>query len=208
MPAYSLAIFDFDGTLADSFPWFCSVLDQTADKFGLRRVPPEEIPALRDRSSREALSYLGVPAWKLPAIATFMRGLFADGIASIPLFPGAADALAALHRSGMRLALVSSNAEGNVRTVLDEAAQFIDHYACGSSLWGKAGHFRSVLKAARISVNTAIAIGDEVRDIEAAREVKIAAGTVTFGYNSRRALEAAKPDYLFDSHDELTAALA
>ena len=74
MPRFALAIFDFDGTLADSFPWFCSVLDQTSDHFGLRRVDPAQIESLRDRSSRDVLSYLDVPFWKLPQIATYMRG--------------------------------------------------------------------------------------------------------------------------------------
>jgi len=48
---YSLAIFDLDGTLADSFPWFLSVLDRVADEFHLKRVRAEDIPALRDVSS-------------------------------------------------------------------------------------------------------------------------------------------------------------
>src|SRR6476659_5817135 len=107
MPAYTLAIFDFDGTLADSFPWFCSVLDQTADRFGLSHVPPEDIPTLRELSSYDALKRLGVPFYKLPAISTFMRGPAVDGIPSIPLFAGAAEALAALKAGGVRLALVS-----------------------------------------------------------------------------------------------------
>jgi phosphoglycolate phosphatase len=208
MPAYSLAIFDFDGTLADSFPWFCSVLDQTTDKFSLRRIDPAAIEGMRDHSTREVLASLGVPLLKLPAITTYMRGLFTDGLAGIPLFPGAAEALAALHGQGIRLALVSSNAETNVRGVLGGAAASFDHYACGSGLWGKAGKFRSVLKATHATAATTISIGDEIRDVDAAREVRLAAGSVTFGYNSRKALVGARPDHLFDSYDELVKTVA
>ena len=35
---YALAVFDFDGTLADSFPWFAGVLNGVADRYGFRRV--------------------------------------------------------------------------------------------------------------------------------------------------------------------------
>ena len=35
---YSLAIFDLDGTLADSFPWFLRTINDVADRFGFRRV--------------------------------------------------------------------------------------------------------------------------------------------------------------------------
>lgn len=203
MPNYSLAIFDFDGTLADSFPWFIASLDQTADHFGLKRVKPEEIDGLRDLSSRDALNYLGVPMLKLPAISIYMRNLFADGIGDIPLFPGASEMLFALHENGVKLSLVSSNAEANVRHVLGAAADIVDHYACGSSLWGKAQKFNGVLRALRQSPARTIAIGDEIRDIDAARQAGLSAGVMTFGYNSRRALEAHGPDYLFDDYDGL-----
>ena len=35
---YKLAIFDFDGTLADSFAWFLSVINEVADRYGFRRI--------------------------------------------------------------------------------------------------------------------------------------------------------------------------
>ena len=35
---YRLAIFDFDGTLADSFPFFLSVFNTIADRHGFRRI--------------------------------------------------------------------------------------------------------------------------------------------------------------------------
>jgi phosphoglycolate phosphatase len=207
MPAYALAIFDFDGTLADSFPWFCSVLDQTADKFGLNRVKPEDIPTLRELSSHDALKRLGVPFYKLPAISTFMRGLAVEGISSIPLFAGAAEALAALKAGGVQLALVSSNAEAAVRAVLGPAAELIDRYACGSSLFGKSQKFEAVLGTLRLSRGETIAIGDEIRDIDAARKTHLTAGSITFGFNSRVALERHHPDYLFDSYDQLVGAV-
>ena len=207
MPNYSLAIFDFDGTLADSFPWFLSTLDQTADRFDLNRVRPDEIEELRDLSSREVLQRLGVPPLKLPAIAIFIRNLFAEGMADIRLFPGAADMLATLHRGNVKIALVSSNAEANVRHVLGPVADLVDHYACGSSLWGKAEKFRSVLRTLRQSPARSIGIGDEIRDIDAARKAGLAAGSITFGYNSRRALAAASPEHLFDNYEGLVKAV-
>ncbi|MEO7223320.1 MAG: HAD hydrolase-like protein [Devosia sp.] len=208
MPNYSLAIFDFDGTLADSFPWFIASLDQTADHFGLNRVKPEEIEGLRELSSRDALHHLGVPMLKLPAISIYMHKLFAEGMHDIRLFPGASDMLFALHDAGVKLALVSSNAEGNVRHVLGTpTAGIIDRYACGSGLWGKAHKFGGVLRALRQSPARTIAIGDEIRDIDAARQAGLTAGAMTFGYNSRRALEGRSPDHLFNDYDDLKRAV-
>lgn len=203
MPAYALVIFDFDGTLADSFPWFCSVLNQTADKFGLNRVTPEQIERLRHRSSRDALKELGVPPLKLPAISIYMRELALAAVETIPLFKGAADMLERLDMAGVRLALVSSNGEAAVRRVLGDAAGRIDCYDCGASLWGKPGKFRSMLKRFGVEKAQTLAVGDEIRDIDAARDAGVAAGSVTFGFNTRDALVGGRPTHMFDSYDEL-----
>jgi phosphoglycolate phosphatase len=203
MPNYSLAIFDFDGTLADSFPWFASSLDRTCDRFGLRRVKPDEIDSLRDLSSREVLSRLAIPKVKLPALAAYMRRQFGENRDQIPLFPGAMEMLRSLHAAGVKIALVSSNAEDNVRHVLGPATHLIHHYACGASLWGKAVKFHRVVRTLRQSPQATTSIGDEIRDIEAARQAGLHACAVTFGYNSRNALASAHPDHLFDSYEDL-----
>jgi phosphoglycolate phosphatase len=71
----ALVIFDLDGTLADSFPWFLRHANDVADRFGFRRIADDEIEPLRRAGSREILQRLGVPRWKLPLIARHMRGL-------------------------------------------------------------------------------------------------------------------------------------
>jgi phosphoglycolate phosphatase-like HAD superfamily hydrolase len=38
MPKYKLAIFDLDGTLSDSLPWFLRVVNSIADKHRFRRI--------------------------------------------------------------------------------------------------------------------------------------------------------------------------
>ncbi|MEO8683632.1 MAG: HAD-IA family hydrolase [Devosia sp.] len=207
MSDYKLAIFDFDGTLANSFPWFCTVINQIADKFAFRRVEESEIEGMRDLTNRQIMAALGVPAWKLPGIAISFRKLVAESAGSIPLFPGAADMLERLHAGGLRIAIVSSNAEATIRKILGAHADLVEHYGCGSSMWGKAEKFKTALQALGLPASQAIAIGDEVRDIEAARQAGIAAGSVTFGYNSAKVLVAQRPDHLFSNYSEVTAKL-
>ena len=115
--------------------------------------------------------------------------------------------LFALHEAGVRLALVSSNAESNVRHVLGAAGDIVDHFACGSSLWGKGRKFAGVLRALGQPPARAISIGDEIRDIDAAHQVGLAAAGLTFGYNSRSALERHRPEYLFDDYAALLRTL-
>ena len=50
---YRLAIFDFDGTLADSFPLVMTMMNDVADRFGFRRVGEGELDELRLCGARE-----------------------------------------------------------------------------------------------------------------------------------------------------------
>ncbi|WP_371135707.1 HAD hydrolase-like protein [Bradyrhizobium sp.] len=75
MPAYKLAIFDLDGTLSDSLPWFRGVVNSFADKHRFRRIEDGDVEMLRGKSSREIIAWLEVPFWRMPLIAADMRRL-------------------------------------------------------------------------------------------------------------------------------------
>ena len=205
---YALVILDLDGTLADSLPWFREHVNGVADKFGFRRIAEADFESLRRAGPRETLRRLGVPGWKLPWIAQHMRRLKAAHLDAIPLFPGAGTMLQALTDGGLRLALVSSDAERNARRQLGDAnaARFSD-FACGAGLLGKAAKFRRVVKRAGVAPARAIAIGDEVRDIEAARGAGIACAAVTWGYAAAEALRGLRPDLVLERMEDIAPAL-
>ena len=137
-----------------------------------------------------------------------VRQLKSAHLRDIALFPGTGEMLRALKDGGLRLALVSSDHEANARQQLGEtnAALFSD-FACGASIFGKAAHFRRVLKRAGVDPARAVAIGDEVRDIEAARAVGIAAAAVTWGYAAPEKLRALSPDWMFERMEDIAPAL-
>ena len=200
---YSLAIFDLDGTLADSFPWFLRTINDVADRFGFRRVADEDVEGLRHASTREILSRLKVPLWKLAAIARHARRLKGEAAAEISLFPGVEPMLRTLADNGVQLALVSSDSEANAREKLGPAAALFAHFDCAASVFGKPAKFRRVIRRAGVTPTDVISIGDEVRDIEAARAVGIACGAVNWGYAAPAALQALAPDHMFAQMDEI-----
>lgn len=206
MSSFDLFIFDFDGTLADSAAWVMRTFNTLAAAHGFRRASEEELHMLRGLSNREIVKFLGVPAWKLPVIAADARRRLAQDIHHIKLFAGVDEMLATLEERGAHIAIVTSNSEENVRAILGpQNAARIDTYDCGASLFGKARKLRNVITRAQAAVERTICIGDETRDIDAAKEIGAASGAVTWGYATEAILAAHRPTLMLRSMEEVAA---
>ncbi|PND66141.1 HAD hydrolase-like protein, partial [Escherichia coli] len=73
----------------------------------------------------------------------------------------------------------------------------IRRYDCGAALFGKARHLRAVARAEGVDPAAMLAVGDEIRDAEAAVRAGCAFAAVAWGYNSPEALAGMRPAYLF-----------
>ena len=206
---YKLAIFDFDGTLADSVSWFVGVINEVADKYRFRRIQPQELSMLRSYDARRMIAHAGIPMWKLPLVHQHVRKRMANEIDRISLFPGIENMLQSLHAQGTSLAIVSSNSSTNVRAVLGkETASLIQHYACDAPILGKRVKLRKVLRRSGTRPSEAIFIGDEIRDLQAARAEGIAFGAVSWGVNYLDSLSRHFPEERFLSIDEIAGRVA
>lgn len=184
---YRLVLFDFDGTLADTFPLFLRLLDDVSRQFALRPLAADELKALRGMSITRILSVVGVSRRCLPAILRHARLRMAEERDSILLFPGVTTLLESLADSGSAL------------------AARVDAFACGVGLFGKARKVREVLRRLEVAGEHAAFVGDEERDISAARRAGVASVAVTWGYASGDAI--GKADVVCRSLPELATAL-
>ena len=203
MPRYRLAILDFDGTLADSLPWFRASFHDVIARFDLTPVTAEELEAMRGLTAREIMARLNVSMWQLPAIVSDMRKRKLAAASETPLFSGIPAMLTDLRRLGIKTAVVSSDSEASVRRVLGPNAALITRFDCGAAVFGKHWKFRRVARRLGATPAETICIGDEIRDIEAARAAGMDSGAVAWGYALPAALQAAGPTHLFNSVEEM-----
>lgn len=204
--SYRLAIFDFDGTLADSFPVLRRALNAAAVRYGFRPIDDTDVETLRGRSPWEVMEHIEVAMWQLPMIMQFVREWMAREIDSVALFPGMHEVLEDLAAHGTCIAIVSSNSESSVRHVVGpRLASLVSEYRCSVSMFGKRPKLRQVLASTAIPAGAAIAVGDEVRDLRAARAESIPFCAVAWGFTAVPALVAAAPDYIVGQVEDLFA---
>lgn len=201
---YKLVIFDFDGTLADTFPFVLDVMDQVTDRFSLKRVDRSEIEMLRSYDARKVIKHLGIPLWKVPRIGHFAQSLLSKEIHRLSLFDGIDQLLEELSAQGVRLAIVTANSRENVCQVLGpKNVTLIEHFECGVPLFGKQDKLKKVLKKTGVHASEAICIGDEIRDIQAAHKVKIPFGAVAWGFTRVEAFQDYFPAEIFATVREI-----
>ncbi len=195
---YKLVIFDFDGTLVDSFPWFLKTMDIVTDKFNLNKIDSNEMSELRKLDSLSFLKHMKIPLYKLPGISTFMRNMMSEHIEEIKMFDGIENMFYELKKLGHKIAIVSTNSKENIVKVLgDELIKMNDYFVGGVSVFGKDSKLKKVLKLSGIEKKDTIYIGDELRDIHASKKIGMPCGAVAWGVNDADALAELEPDEIF-----------
>jgi len=201
---YPLCIFDFDGTLADSFPWLNGVINQVLQAHQLKPLSAEEIELLRGGDGQRVIQERSLPFWKIPVIARDLRRRMRADTRQIRPFPGAASTLQDLADRGAQLAVVTSNALENVESVLGvQTCALIHSFECSVPINGKARVLQRVVRRMGMPPRQAIYIGDELRDLQAARQAGVPFGAVSWGYNTLAALQTSTPDEVFTSFAEM-----
>jgi phosphoglycolate phosphatase len=187
-------IFDFDGTLVDSLPVVLEIAEEVSGGIDISK---RDISELREMSAREIIKLSGVPYWRLPKLLIKGKAMLHGRLGELKTFPGINDVIKKLHKGGYILSVVSSNSEPNIRKVLQN--ENIEQYFSGVygnvGIFSKARVFKVVFRNQGIAPGDAVYVGDEVRDIEAARKGGIPIISVTWGYNGPNIISTYSPDY-------------
>jgi phosphoglycolate phosphatase len=200
----SAVLFDFDGTLADTFPRVERLLPRLARELGFLDPGEEGIRQLRGRNMPRILSHLGIPWWKVPLVLWRARALLEADMETIPLFPGIPDLLSDLDKGGIEWGILTSNGIDVVRrTRYQNAAPEPGWLEAGLGLAGKAKRICRMARRWGIPTGELVLVADETRDVEASRKAQVPMIAVTWGYNTAKALVEAGATRLAQDVGEL-----
>ncbi len=205
----NILIFDFDGTLADTLDAIAQISNRLSVEFGYPPASPEDLAELKNLSAWEIIRRSKISIFKLPFLLRRIRRELQKDIQYIHLFPEIKEVLEELKNQGYSLYVLTSNSRENVIEVFHkyQILHLFDQVYSASTLFGKSRYIKNILKQENLRPEKALYIGDETRDIEAAKKAKIKTIAVSWGFNSPEILSQHHPDALIDHPQELIKVL-
>lgn len=203
-------IFDFDGTLADSYDAITASVNHVRAANGLPALPEAEVKQHVGRGLEKLLADL-LPGTDIDRnVALYRAHHVAVMREHTRLLPGARAALEALKRAGRLLAVCSNKKVAFTRALLDSlgVAAFFDAVLGPDDVpQPKPAPDMLLAALARLDVAAAEAlyVGDMAVDVQTARAAGVAVWVVPTGSADRAALEAARPDRIIEGLGELAA---
>jgi phosphoglycolate phosphatase len=181
-------VFDFDGTIADTFE---VIKDIAKTEFG---ASESDFKLLKNKGLKGLINNKKISFWVLPKLAIKVMSRLKNK-SDIGLFPKIPELLKKL-KNNYKLGIVSSNSQQNILRILKKyrIENLFEFIYSSSSIFGKHLVLKRMCKKYKINPDSIIYIGDEDRDILAAKKMEIKNIAVTWGFNSEERLKKIKPD--------------
>jgi len=197
-------IFDFDGTIADTLFVYFDLMNTLADRYHFTRFDKNNIDYYRGLSSHQIFSMIDIAKYKLPFVVLEARNILKKEIHKIKPIHGMIDVVEEMKKLNIQTGIITSNSVKNVNAFLKKCT-FPDFDFVFSSLriWQKSVVLKRVIAHHKLDPLRVFYIGDETRDIEAAKIAGIKSIAVTWGYNTKEILVKSNPDFLCESTDAL-----
>ena len=197
-------IFDFDGTLADTIDILLSITNRLSAEYGFKSATKEELAQLSNLNSWQILQYSGISLFKFPLLIRRLKAELHSEVRHIDLFPGIKEVLLELKKRGFQLGIITSNSRENVLGTLEKnGLQDTFTFIYSGSTFGKHKVINKWLRIENIHTEKVVYVGDEIRDIDAAKKTGIKVIAVGWGFNSPQALAAQNPNFLIERPQQL-----
>lgn len=198
-------VFDFDGTLADTFFLIPEIYQVVAIEFGFKSFDSNQIQLLRHKGFAQLVKELKIPIYKLPKLAKRIQEEIGKKMPEARFFQSIPSILQNLKKQNYTLGVLSSNSRKNVMQFLTrtQTRPLFDFVYTGRSILGKDKVLKRMLKSQKLAKQQVLYFGDEVRDIVACKKVGLKVAAVSWGFNSYKILASNKPDYLIKKPTEI-----
>jgi phosphoglycolate phosphatase len=217
MSKYRLAIFDFDGTLADTSTAISLCLVKTFERFNINPPSREQIKGIIGLSLSDAFRVLNAPISgknELSRWVNFYRDLYGRIEGETSLFSGVKEIFDTAVRFDIKVAVISNKKSDTINSSLKR--QGIKHNE--NLVIGENSHairkpdpmlYYSIVQplVGHISNTETLLIGDTITDLVFAKNSKIDYCWASYGYGKREECIAMRPNFIINQISELSSIL-
>ncbi len=200
-------IFDLDGTLVDSLPDITSAMNRALDEVRLARVEARDVrcwigDGLRTLCMR-ALESRGAPQ-QLEAFFARMAQAYAEAVVrETRCYPNVLKMLDLLNNSGVPAAVLTNKPHALAERIIDALAlrdrlAAFRGYRCEEDKKPSPRQAVDIARELNIDARDCAIVGDSIVDIATAGNAGMRAIAVTWGYQEKSELAAARPDDIID----------
>jgi phosphoglycolate phosphatase len=207
-------LIDLDGTLTDPKPGILNCVRHAMEQLGHDCPPQDELlwfigPPLR-KSFQTLLNCTLEDAEE--AVTIYRERFGTIGLLENDVFEGVSDLLAEQSSLEKRLFIASTKPHVYIHPILEHFE--IKHWfegVYGSELDGtravKSDLLQYIFNELNLDPHKTVMIGDRVHDMDAAKAVGVTSVWVDYGYGDEAERDAAKPNHICNSIEELSALL-
>jgi phosphoglycolate phosphatase-like HAD superfamily hydrolase len=198
-------IFDFDGTIAESFLFVIHSVNAWAKWYRFAPIREDEHARLRHYSIHNLTkNRLGLHWYQLPLFHYRIKKTLLKHATTAEPYKGIREELEQLKAAGYKIAVVSSNSKAFICAFFKKHK--LPHFDAieESSIFGKHRFMSKCIRHNGINPELAIYIGDEARDIEAAKKIPLQMIAVSWGGSSAQLLVRHMPTAIVHQPDALS----
>jgi phosphoglycolate phosphatase len=207
---YAAVVFDFDGTLADSYGAIACSVNHVRSERGMPALSIDEVKRHVGRGPEYLLTHTAPGGRLADDLACYRAHHPSVMLAMTQLLPGAAPLLAGLQRLGKKIGLCSNKPRLFSQKLLQhlEVSAYFDVVLGPEDVPLPKPAPDMLLRAIQrlgLPSDQVLYVGDMTVDIQTARSAGVRVWAVATGSEERRALEDAKPDRLLADLQEMVA---
>jgi phosphoglycolate phosphatase len=206
---YRLAVWDFDGTIADTRLPISLSANRALEQLGYPARADRDVQELVGLPLAQVMSTLAGATDRVEELCAAYRAAFREiAPGNSPLYDGVRDALTEIHGAGVRLAIATSRSRESLERFLAQHGlrELFVFWAGGACIERGKPHpemLEYVLARTGFDRGDALMIGDTTHDMEMGRAAGVDRCAVAYGMHELETLVSSQPTYLVRHAREL-----
>ncbi|MEG8980417.1 HAD-IA family hydrolase [Priestia megaterium] len=197
-------LFNFNGTITNTKFLAIDMYNEIAEKQGYKRILEEDVPYLSTLSIRNRCKVLNLPLYKMPLVGIAIKRRSQKYISNLKPVTGLKETLELLKKDGYKLGFTTSNNQGVINEFLiNNSINIFDYSHFSFSPLSKSKDISSFMRKYDLRPEEVVYVGDELRDIKAAKKNGLFCIAVSWGFDSVELLNTGHADKVITTPKEI-----